>query len=213
MRVRMWAVLLMGLGLGMASAQTQPAPKDSMDGMDMGTGTSQQDKKDAGSDMKMNMGPCMGMKSMAMEHGKVMAQLPAGAMRIAFGDKSADWTAAKLAPLPHKTVTVHNAHTKVDETYSGVPLIDLLIQAGVPAKPMGKELAFYLVAAGADGYRTVYSLAEVNPEVHDATVIVADTENGKPLAADGPLKLVATGETRPARWVRNLVGVRVLAAE
>ena len=43
-----------------------------------------------------------------------------------------------------------------------------------------------------------------------ATVLVADTEDGKPIAADGPLKLVATRETSPARWVRNLVGVRVL---
>jgi hypothetical protein len=49
--------------------------------------------------------------------------------------------------------------------------------------------------------------------VHDATVIVADTEAGKPLADSGPLKLVATGEKRPARWVRNLVAVRVRTAE
>jgi hypothetical protein len=43
-------------------------------------------------------------------------------------------------------------------------------------------------------------------------VIVADIKDGKPLAEDGPLKLVATGETRPARWVRNLVTVRALKA-
>jgi hypothetical protein len=49
--------------------------------------------------------------------------------------------------------------------------------------------------------------------VHDATVLVADSENGKPIADDGPLKLVATREKRPARWVRNLVAVRVLTAE
>ncbi len=48
--------------------------------------------------------------------------------------------------------------------------------------------------------------------MHDATVIVADTEDGKPLAADGPLKLVASREKRPARWVRNLVAVKVLSA-
>ena len=42
---------------------------------------------------------------------------------------------------------------------------------------------------------------------------MADSENGKPIAEDGPLKLVATREKRPARWVRNLVAVRVLTAE
>jgi hypothetical protein len=59
-----------------------------------------------------------------------------------------------------------------------VPLIDLLVRLGLLEKPRGKELALYLVAAGSDGYRAAYSVAEVNPDVHDATVIVADTENG-----------------------------------
>jgi hypothetical protein len=44
-------------------------------------------------------------------------------------------------------------------------------------------------------------------------VLVADTENGEPINADGPLKLVATGEKRPARWVRNLVSIKVQTAE
>ena len=219
----MSAILLMGLGLGMAAGQTQqPAQKDSMDGMDMGQGASQTKSADSGSGMKMGGCGCMshdmgmkgmGMKGMSMDHGKEMAPLAAGAMRISFGDQSSDWTVATLAALPHKTVTVHNNHAKADETYSGVPLMDLLVKAGVAAKPMGKDMAFYLVAEGTDGYKAVYSVAEVNPDVHDATVIVADTENGKPIAADGPLKLVATRETRPARWVRNLAGVRVLPAQ
>ena len=137
----------------------------------------------------------------------------AGPLKITYGDQSAEWTAATLAALPHTTVTVHNEHTKADETYSGVPLIDLLTKLGVPDKPRGKQFKLYLVAAGSDGYEVVYSLGEVAPDVHDATVLVADSEDGKPIAADGPLKMVATGEKRPARWVRNLVAVRVLTAE
>jgi len=31
------------------------------------------------------------------------------------------------------------------------------------------------VAQGSDGYEAVYSLAEVTPELHNTTVIVADT--------------------------------------
>jgi hypothetical protein len=69
------------------------------------------------------------------------------------------------------------------------------------------------VAEGSDGYKVVYSLGEVTPDVHDGTVMVADAEAGKPLTDSGPLKLVATGEKRPARWVRNLVAVRVRTAE
>jgi hypothetical protein len=138
---------------------------------------------------------------------------PAGPLVITFAGKSATWTAATLAALPHTTVAVFNAHTKAKETYAGVPLIDLLVKLGVPDKPRGKQFQIYLVAAGSDGYEVVYSLGEITPDVHDATVLVTDSENGKPIADDGPLKLVATREKRPARWVRNLVAVRVLTAE
>ena len=155
----------------------------------------------------------MPMRDMGRSGETHKPALPAGPLVITFAGKSATWTAATLAALPHTTVTVYNEHTKADETYAGVPLIDLLVRLGVPDKPRGKQFRIYLVAAGSDGYEVVYSLGEITPDVHDATVLVADSENGKPIAEDGPLKLVATREKRPARWVRNLVAVRVLTAE
>jgi len=154
----------------------------------------------------------MGQSPMSMSEMHKPAP-PAGPLQITFGDKSATWTAATLAALPHVSVTVHNEHTKADETYSGVPLLALLTPLGVTDKPRGKDLRLYVVAAGSDGYEVVYAIGEVTPDVHDATVMVADTENGKPLSDDGPLKLIATGEKRPARWVRNLVAIKVQAAE
>jgi hypothetical protein len=138
---------------------------------------------------------------------------PAGPLKITNGDQSAEWTPATLAALPHTTITVYNEHAKASQIYSGVPLIDLLTKLGVPDKPRGKQFKLYLVAVGSDGYEVVYSLGEVAPDVHDAMVLVADSQDGKPIADDGPLKMVATGEKRPARWVRNLVAVRVLTAE
>lgn len=137
----------------------------------------------------------------------------AGPLKITYGDQSAEWTTATLAALPHTAVTVYNEHTKANETYSGVPLIDLLTRLGVPDKPRGKQFRIYLVAVGSDGYEVVYSLGEVAPDVSKSTVLVADSEDGKPIAADGPLKMIATGEKRPARWVRNLVAIRVLTAD
>ena len=137
---------------------------------------------------------------------------PAGPLAITFADKSSTWTAATLASLPHKTVTVHNEHTKADETYSGVQLIDLLIPLGVVDKPHGKDLRLYVVVGGSDGYEATYSIGEITPDVGNSIVIVADTENGKPLTDDGPLKIVTTGDKRPARWVRNLVAIRVMTA-
>jgi hypothetical protein len=145
----------------------------------------------------------------------ITAQVPAPAetLKVTFGDKSATWTVATLAGLPHVTVTVYNEHTKANEMYSGVPLIALLAPMGVTEHPRGKDLRLYVVAEGSDLYEVVYSSGEITPEVSSSTVIVADTENGKALAGDGPLKLIATGEKRPARWVRSLVAIKVFAAE
>ena len=192
MRIQVWkAAFLVGMSVGAATAQAPPQSQPQtmpMGGMDMGHG-------------------------MSMDHGMGKPAVPAGPLKVVFGDKSAQWTPSALAALPHTSITVFNIHAKVNQTYSGVPLIDLLIPLGVPAKPHGKDLRLYLVAEGSDGYKAVYSVAEVNPDLHDATVIVADSLDGKPIGDSGPLLLVATGDKRPARWVRNLVAIRVLAAE
>jgi hypothetical protein len=89
-----------------------------------------------------------------MHHG-THAPLPAGPLKITFGDKSAEWTPATLAPLPHQTLTLYNEHAKANQTFTGVPLIDLLAQLGVPAKPRGKDFKLYIVAEGSDGYQVV----------------------------------------------------------
>jgi DMSO/TMAO reductase YedYZ molybdopterin-dependent catalytic subunit len=86
------------------------------------------------------------------------------------------------------------------------------------AAPLGKELrgaalANYVVATGADGYKVVYSLAEIDPSFHPGDVIIADRMDGKPLDTHtGPFRLVSTEDKRPARGVRNLVAIEVKAA-
>jgi hypothetical protein len=63
-----------------------------------------------------------------------------------------------------------------------------------------------------DGYRVVFSLAELDPGFLDAEVLVADTIDGAPLGPkQGPFKLVAPHEKRPARWVRMLRSITVVA--
>jgi len=164
-----------------------------------------------------NQGQPMGappqLDTSRMQEEMTHASAPAGPLKIIFGAKSSEWTPATLATLPHTTITVYNEHVKANQTFSGVPLTDLLAQLGVPSKPRGKDFRLYIVAEGSDGYQVVYSLGEVTPDVHDGTVLVADTVDGKSLGNNGLFQLVATGEKRPARWVRNLVGIRVLAAQ
>jgi hypothetical protein len=123
---------------------------------------------------------------------------------------------ADLKAMPHTAVTVHNEHSKADETYSGVRLADLLGKMGAPLGHdlRGVALSGYLVATGADGYVAVIALAEADPTFHSGEVLVADTMNGAPLdAKSGPFKLVVTEDKRPARWVRNLVSIELRSAK
>ena len=125
-------------------------------------------------------------------------------------------TLSDLQALPHKTVTFHNVHTKADETYSGVPLTDLLAKYGAATgdKLRGKGLSEYIVATGSDGYKAVLALAETDPSFHPGDVIVADTMNGQPIGdKDGPFRLVVTEDKRPARSVHNLVSIELRTAE
>jgi hypothetical protein len=148
--------------------------------------------------------------------GSLWAQATAPTLKIEYSGKHSDLTLDALRALPQKTVSFHNVHTSADETYSGVPLIDLLASLGAPhGKDLhGKGLSEYVVATGSDGYKAVLALAEVDPEFHPGDVIVADAMDGKPLdAKNGPYKLVVTEDKRPARSVHNLVSIEVKAAE
>jgi hypothetical protein len=125
------------------------------------------------------------------------------------------YTLATLKDLPHQTVTIFDHHTKANETYSGVQLMDLLAKLGVPHGEAlhGKALTDYVVATGSDGYRSVVALAEIDPEFHPGMVLVADAMDGKPLGATGPFRLIVSEDKRPARSVRNLVSIELKAAE
>ena len=107
-------------------------------------------------------------------------------------------------------------HDGKNHEYAGVNLRDLLTQAGVAMgnDVRGKELADYVVVEAADGYRVVFSLAELDPDFGNTQVIVAESVDGQPLAAkEGPLRLVLPGDKRQARWVRMVTSVSVMRAQ
>jgi len=137
-------------------------------------------------------------------------------LKVAANGQTQSFSADDLKALAHHTITVHNPHTNADETYSGVPLIDLLAKQGVPHGHdlRGKALSLYVVATGSDGYKAVLALAEVDPEFHPGEVLVADQLDGKPLdAKTGPFRLAVTEDKRPARSVHNLVSIEVKETE
>ena len=116
---------------------------------------------------------------------------------------------AEFRALPHVSITVHNAHANVDETYSGVPLAALLAKLDAPLGDhlRGKALASYIVASGSDGYSVVLSIAEADPSFHGGEILVADARDGQPLGKSGPFQLIISEDKRPARWVHNLVSL------
>ncbi len=119
-----------------------------------------------------------------------------------------------LRAMPRKTLKVTNSHEGTEDTYEGVLLSDLLKQAGVASGKdlRGAALATYVLAEASDGYRVIFSIGEIDPDVHDSEIIVADSINGAvAMGANlGPLRLVVPHDKRPARWVRMLQSVTVV---
>jgi hypothetical protein len=159
---------------------------------------------------------CCGAAVAAAQQMEHSAPSPSTRLTIkTYEGKTLTLSPEELAALPHKSVSVFNAHSKANETYSGVPLADLLSKVGVPLgeSVRGKLFLTGVVASGMDGYGVLYSLAEVDPSIHTGDVIVADTVDGKKLDKDGAFKMVSSEERRPARWVRNLASISVVKVE
>jgi hypothetical protein len=129
--------------------------------------------------------------------------------------KTTTLSVAELQALPHKTITVHNAHTKMDETYTGVALDELLARYGAALDKTSQKriLHSYLRVEGTDHYFVLYSAAEIEAAIHNGEVIVATGMNGKGLGEDGAIKLVASGDKKPMRWVRNLTKITLVTVD
>jgi DMSO/TMAO reductase YedYZ molybdopterin-dependent catalytic subunit len=121
-------------------------------------------------------------------------------------------TAADLAKMPRATVSLREPDGS-DVTYEGVSVHDILKRAGAPSGQnlRGKALASYVLAKARDGYQVVFALAELDPELNAAHIIVADRRDGHPLAAsEGPLRIVCEGDKKPARSVRMLDALEIV---
>ena len=117
-------------------------------------------------------------------------------------------TPADLARLARYDTTV-SAH-EVTGRYSGVALTDLLALVNAPLADSlrGRALAPYVRAEASDGYRVLFSIAELDSRFTDRVVLLADRKDGQPLpAAEGPYRLIVPGEKRPARWARQVTRI------
>jgi hypothetical protein len=123
-------------------------------------------------------------------------------------------SAAQIAGLPHVSLDTNEHETPVH--YDGVPLAAVLSLTGIQLGDSlrGPKMAQVLVAEASDGYKVVFALAELDPVFATREVILADKRDGKPLdSKQGPLRIVAPGDKRPARWIREVTTLRVVAVQ
>jgi DMSO/TMAO reductase YedYZ molybdopterin-dependent catalytic subunit len=158
-----------------------------------------------------------GASAIATAQSRPAAQAASGSALVVNGDVPTplSFSLDDLRHMPRETVTAMNAHTGKEETYQGVPLAELWKRAGLPQgeKLRGGAMTTYVIAEGADSYRALFSAAELDSSFRDSDVIVADTLDGASIGAgQGPLKLVAPHDKRPARWVRMLRSLTIAKA-
>jgi DMSO/TMAO reductase YedYZ molybdopterin-dependent catalytic subunit len=126
---------------------------------------------------------------------------------------SATLSTADLAKLPQQTVKTVDHGTPV--TFQGVLLADVLSKVSLPTGEAFHSTAasYYLLVEARDGYRVVFAWAELDPSFMDKPVYVVTMRDGKPLSdKDGPLRLVAPGEKRAARWIRQVTALKIRQA-
>ena len=120
-------------------------------------------------------------------------------------------TAADLGALPRATATTSS--NGMSTTYEGVWVADVLKKAGVPmgSALRGAALSTYVVAAASDGYQVVFSLGELDPEMTEGKVLLADKANGQSLYGEqGNFRLVIPNDKRGARSIRMLSSFNVV---
>ena len=137
-------------------------------------------------------------------HGEAApAAMPQGAVEVKLDE-------AVLAKLP-QVKAEGSAHGR-KLSCEGVALVELLRASGaMPAEPLrGAQLSRIAQVRARDGYRAAFSLAELDPSLGNRPVVLTRRCNGADLPpGDGPWRLIVPGESRPARWVRQVESIRV----
>jgi len=108
---------------------------------------------------------------------------------------------------------VADPHSKQPTRHRGVSLSSILSRVGTPAGESlhGKALALRVQVEAADGYVACFSLAELDAGVGNTDALLVFEQDGKPLAAElGTFRIVVPTDKRAARWVRQVVALKVL---
>lgn len=120
---------------------------------------------------------------------------------------------AQLRTLASDTVRLVPHHGE-PTLYRAATLATVMAAAGVPLDSLrvGRN-AWTIIAEARDGYRVVFSVAEIDPKLGPSHVWLAyETTNGPIAAAEAPYRLIVPTDARLARSVHQLVRLRVVDA-
>lgn len=121
----------------------------------------------------------------------------------------------KLRQLPatQQNATYVTAGATAHQTFTGALLWDVVQSAGVTVDAQVKNdiLRKTILVMGADGYETVFSAGEIDPDFGGAPIIVAYEADGRPLERSGMARIVAPGDKKGGRFVSNIVQIEVRA--
>ena len=118
-----------------------------------------------------------------------------------------------LSKMPQHKIDVIDHVTPAK--FEGVALSDVFAKVALPSgeKYHKSATSYYLLVQAKDGYRAVYAWAELDPSFMDKPIFVAFKRDGKPLSdKEGPFRIVAPGEKRPARWAWGVVSLKIKQA-
>jgi hypothetical protein len=119
-----------------------------------------------------------------------------------------------VTPVTTQAVTYQAAGVPVGDTYTGTTLWNLLNTAGGITTTDAKNdiLSKYVIATGSDGYTSVYSLGEIDPQFGNQPIMIASSDiQGQlgPKGTDGLTRVVVPGDTAGGRYVSELVSLKV----
>ena len=125
------------------------------------------------------------------------------------------YTLASLEAAGAVALTVEDDSGRPSD-YTGLPIAHLLESVGVALgkSVRGERLAEFVMVHAADGYRVLFSLAEIDPIFRERTPLLCYRKNGGPLPdKEGPLRVVVSDEKRHARWVRQVTAIELGSVE
>ena len=121
----------------------------------------------------------------------------------------------QLQQMQHTDVST-KGRDGLAHTFSCVPIKDVLptVQAPPGENLRGRGMSLVVIARAKNNYHAAFALAELDEGIGGKSAFDCDKQDGQPLSAsDGPIRLVAPSDKRPARWVRMLTAFEIREVE